>query len=65
MHEIRTPKIGDKVAIPKHAGVFLIKSVDEQTKTVDADLTTRIGWIERSVPWTKLTFLDLEDEEAH
>jgi hypothetical protein len=62
MREIRTPKIGDRVALPKHAGVFLIKAVDNVNETVDADLTTKIGWIEKSVPWTMLTFLDLEGE---
>ncbi len=50
MHEIRTPKVGDKIAIPKHAAVFIVKNVDEVKKTVDADLTTKIGWIEKTSP---------------
>jgi hypothetical protein len=64
MHEIRTPKVGDKVAIPKHAAIFIVRNVDEVKKTVDADLTTRIGWIEKDVSWTLLTFLDPKDEET-
>jgi hypothetical protein len=63
MREIRTPKMGDRVAIPNHAGIFIVKSVNQLTETADADLTTKIGWVEKDVPWIKLTFIDEERQE--
>jgi hypothetical protein len=32
-------------------------------ETADADLTTKIGWVEKDVPWIKLSFLDEERQE--
>jgi hypothetical protein len=36
---MRKPKIGDRVAIPTHAVVFVVKSVDEGSETVTLDVT--------------------------
>jgi hypothetical protein len=57
--EIRTPKVGDRVAIPGHAVIFIVKSVDELTKTVNVDMTTRAERTEDQIPWKILTFIDL------
>ena len=56
---MRKPKIGDRVAIPSHALVFFIKSVNEANKTVDAEIFSDHPRIERNIPWNLLTFIDL------
>jgi hypothetical protein len=58
MKEARRPQIGDRVALPSHAGVFIITSVDFLNETVDAEMTTTIGAVEKDVPWAILAFLD-------
>jgi hypothetical protein len=55
---IRKPKIGDRVAIPTHALVFFIKSVNEEKKTVDAEAASDVPRIEKDIPWKLLTFID-------
>jgi hypothetical protein len=60
MREIRTPKVEDRVALPGHAGIFIVKGVDESKEMVDIDLTTKIGGLQRGIPWIRLTFLDEE-----
>jgi hypothetical protein len=57
--KIRKPKVGDRVAIPNHALVFFIKSVDEANKTVDAEVFADNPRIEKNIPWKSLTFIDL------
>jgi hypothetical protein len=57
--KIRKPKVGDRVAIPNHALVFFIKSVDEANKTVDAEVFAGNPRIEKNIPWKSLTFIDL------
>jgi hypothetical protein len=59
MTEMRTPKVGDRVAIPGHAVIFIVRSVDELTKTVSIDMTTQTERIEDQIPWKVLTFIDL------
>jgi hypothetical protein len=56
--EIRKPKVGDRVAIPTHALVFFIKSVNEAKKTVDAEVASNVPRIEENIPWKILTFID-------
>jgi hypothetical protein len=56
--KIRKPKVGDRVAIPGHALVFFIKSVDEANKTVDAEVFADNARIEKNIPWKSLTFID-------
>ena len=56
--EIREPNVGDRVAIPKHAVVFFIKSVNVAKKTVDAEDASNVPRIEQNIPWNLLTFLD-------
>ena len=56
---IRKPKVGDRVAIPGHALVFFIKSVNEEERTVDAETASDVPHVEKSVPWKLLTFIDL------
>jgi hypothetical protein len=56
---IRKPKVGDRVAIPGHALVFFIKSVNEEERTVDAETASDVPHFERNVPWKLLTFIDL------
>jgi hypothetical protein len=55
---MRKPKIGDRVAIPSHAIVFIIKSVDEIKKTVYAEATLDGTRTERDIPWNRLTYID-------
>jgi hypothetical protein len=59
MTEIRTPKVGDRVAIPGHAVIFIVRGVDEPTKTVSIDTTTQAERTEDRIPWKMLTFIDL------
>jgi hypothetical protein len=54
----RKPHIEERVAVPGHAAIFIIKSVDESTKTVDADMTANSGSMVRDIPWKMLTFID-------
>ena len=56
--EMRTPKVGDRVAIPKHAIIFMVKSVNETKQTVDAEAASENEPIEEGVPWKILTFID-------
>jgi hypothetical protein len=56
--EIRKPKVGDRVAIPTHALVFFIKSVNEVKKTVNAEIPSDVPRIEENIPWKMLTFID-------
>ena len=56
--QMRKPHIEDRVAVPGHAAIFIIKSVDESTKTVDADMTASGGSMVRDIPWKMLTFID-------
>ena len=56
--EIRTPKVGDRVAIPRHAVIFIVKSVNELKKTVDAEIVMEAGRIEEDIPWKILTIID-------
>jgi hypothetical protein len=46
MHEIGIPKVGDRIALPNHSGIFMVKSVNQLTETADADL----GLVERDMP---------------
>ena len=56
--ETRKPKIGDRIAIPTHAVVFIIKSVNEVIETVDAEVPCQVPHIEKDIPWKILTFID-------
>jgi hypothetical protein len=56
MPEIRIPRLGDRVALPNHAGIFIVNSVNQLTETADADLTTKIGPVEREVPWIRFVY---------
>jgi hypothetical protein len=56
--EMRKPNVGDRVAIPHHALVFFIKSVNETNKTVDAEVFAGNPRIEKNIPWNLLTFID-------
>jgi hypothetical protein len=58
MMEMRTPKVGDRVAIPRHALIFMVKSVNKTKKTVDADASLEGGRIEEGVPWKMIIFID-------
>jgi hypothetical protein len=61
MREMRVPKVGDKVAIPGHAVIFIVNIVDESGKTVDADAVADVKRVEERIPWRKLTFIDSDD----
>jgi hypothetical protein len=58
MMEMRTPKIGDRVAIPRHAVIFIVKSVNESKQTVDAEMAMEAERIEKDIPWKMLTIID-------
>lgn len=62
MSEKRAPKIGERVAIPGHAIIFVIKKIDKENETADAERTTGTEKVERSLPWSMLTFIDPEIE---
>jgi len=55
---MRTPKVGDRVAIPKHAVIFIVKSVNKTKKTVDAKMATEPKRIEEGISWEKITLID-------
>jgi hypothetical protein len=55
---MRTPKVGDRIAIPKHAVIFVVKSVNESKKTVNAKAAIDAERIEEDVPWQMLTIID-------
>lgn len=55
---VRKPKVGDRVAIPNHAVVFFIRSVDEANKTVAAEGAGEYPSVEENLPWKILTFID-------
>lgn len=56
--EMRTPKVGDRVAIPRHAVIFMVKSVNKTKRTVDAEAALEDERIEEGVPWKMITFID-------
>jgi hypothetical protein len=58
MMEIQTPKVGDRVAIPGHAVIFIVKSVNELKKTVDAEMVMEAERIRKDIPWKLLTIID-------
>jgi hypothetical protein len=58
MRERRVPKVGDKVAIPGHAVIFIVKSVDESEETVTADAIADLKRVEEGIAWKRLTFID-------
>jgi hypothetical protein len=58
MMETRTPKVGDRVAIPRHAVIFIVKSVNESKQTVDAEMVIGAKRIKEDVPWKMLTIID-------
>jgi hypothetical protein len=53
--EIRMPQVGDRVALPKHAVIFVVKNVDPSRQTIDVQEGERkqIG-----VPWKIATIID-------
>jgi len=55
---MRTPKVGDRIAIPKHAVIFIIKSVNESKRTVSARAAIEPERIEEDIPWQMLTIID-------
>jgi hypothetical protein len=55
---MRTPKVGDRVAMPKHAVVFIVRRVDESKKTIDAMMVVDPARIERGISWESITLLD-------
>jgi hypothetical protein len=55
---MRTPNVGDRVALPKHAVVFIIRRVDESKKTIDAAMVVEPDRIERGISWESITLLD-------
>jgi hypothetical protein len=59
VRKMQTPKVGDRVAIPRHAVVFIVTSVDPWKKTVDAKMTMKPERIEKNIPWKMLTPVDL------
>jgi hypothetical protein len=58
MMEMRTPKVGDRVAVSRHALIFMVKSVDKTKKTVDAEAALEGERIEQGVPWKMIIFID-------
>ena len=56
--EMRTPKVGDRVAIPKNAVIFIVKRVNESKQTVDAEIAMEAARIEEDIPWKILTIID-------
>jgi hypothetical protein len=57
--KMRIPKIGDRVAIPRHAVVFIVSSVDESKGTVDVKMAMETGQVEKGISWEEITLLEL------
>jgi hypothetical protein len=55
--KMRTPKIGDRVAIPRHAVVFIVSNVNEAQETVDVKMAMEPDQIEQGISWGKITLL--------
>jgi hypothetical protein len=55
---MRTPKVGDRVALPKHAVIFIVRRVDESKKTIDAAMLVDPDRIEKDISWVGITLLD-------
>jgi len=53
--QTRTPKVGDRVALPTHAVLFIVKNVDPSARTIDAEEGERR---EVGVPWKTVTIID-------
>jgi hypothetical protein len=53
-----TPRVGDRVAIRRHAVVFIITSVNESKKTVDAHMAMEPERIEKGISWEDITIID-------
>jgi hypothetical protein len=56
--KMRAPEVGDRVAIPGHAVVFIVTSVDPSKKTVAAKMAMTPERIEEDIPWKILTLID-------
>jgi hypothetical protein len=46
------------VAIPRHAVIFMVRSLDKTKKTIDAEAALESERIEQRVPWKMITFID-------
>jgi hypothetical protein len=53
--QIRTPQVGDRVALPKHAVIFVVQNVDRSKQTIDVQEGERK---EVGVPWKMATLID-------
>lgn len=53
--QMRTPKIGDRVALPKHAVLFIVKDVDPSKRTIDVQEGEQK---KTGVPWKIATIID-------
>jgi hypothetical protein len=54
----RTPRVGDRVAIPRHAVLYIVKAVDEEKKTVDVKMSLTPEHVEQNISWEEITILD-------
>jgi hypothetical protein len=54
----RTPRVGDRVAIPGHAVLFIVKAVNEVKKTVDVKMSLTPEHVEENISWEVITILD-------
>jgi hypothetical protein len=55
---MRAPKVGDRVALPRHAVIFIVKRVNESNETVDAIAAMEDERIEEGISWETLTIID-------
>jgi hypothetical protein len=55
--EVRSPEVGDRVAIPRHAVIFMVRGVNKTKKTADAEPTLEGERIEEGIPWKMITFI--------
>ncbi len=55
--KMQEPKVRDRVAIPGHAVIFIVRSVDRRKRTVNLEKTVGTYLIEEEIPWEMLTLI--------
>jgi hypothetical protein len=62
---MRTPKVGDIVGIAEQPGTFVVAGINHNHKFVNLDKIGSQGKGVPSVPWSRLTYRDEEDESQN
>ena len=62
---MRTPKLGDEVAVPSHTGAFRVSAVRTGPDVVDLELIGPAEYTEKNVPWGVLVYLNKPREDVN